>query len=119
MTSSVLYSAYSRSTIDTHTPDFEQFEELHMHNLDDKQPTRPGFEPSTSEFRATIGPNEPPGPARVLSDMASHQSTGKPSHIPLTDGNNIFWKPYCVRTREIYTRILDFGNNVLYIALTP
>ena len=30
-----------------------------MHNLDDKHPTRSGFEPSTSEFRATTGPNEP------------------------------------------------------------
>ena len=30
-----------------------------MHNLDDEHPTRPGFEPSTSVFRATTGPNEP------------------------------------------------------------
>ena len=30
-----------------------------MHNLDAKHPTRPGFEPSTSEFRATTGSNEP------------------------------------------------------------
>ena len=36
-----------------------------MHNvLDDKHPTRLGFEPSmpASEFRATTGPNEPSGP---------------------------------------------------------
>ena len=30
-----------------------------MHNLHDTDPTRPGLEPSTSDFRATIGPNEP------------------------------------------------------------
>ena len=29
-----------------------------MHNADDKHPTRPGFECSTSEFRATTGPND-------------------------------------------------------------
>ena len=32
-----------------------------MHNPDDKYPTRPGFEPSTSEFQATIESNEPSG----------------------------------------------------------
>ena len=31
------------------------------HNLDGKHPTRPGFEPSTWEFRAKAGPNEPSG----------------------------------------------------------
>ena len=36
---------------------FEQFGALHMHNLCDKYPTRPGFEPSNSEFRATTGSN--------------------------------------------------------------
>ena len=40
---------------------FEQFVALYMHNPDDKHPTRPGFEPSTSEFWATTGPNEPSG----------------------------------------------------------
>ena len=35
-----------------------------MHNCDDKYPTRPGFEASTSEFRATAGPDKPSGPAR-------------------------------------------------------
>ena len=29
----------------------------YMHILDDKYPCRPGFKPSTSEFRATIGSN--------------------------------------------------------------
>ena len=37
-----------------------------MYNLDDKHPIRPGFEPSTSEFRATTGSNAQSGPA-VLS----------------------------------------------------
>ena len=32
-----------------------------MHNPDDKYPTRPGFEPSTSEFQATTESNEPSG----------------------------------------------------------
>ena len=32
-----------------------------MHNLDDKYPALPGFEPSTSEFRATTGLNESSG----------------------------------------------------------
>ena len=31
---------------------------VYMQNSDDKHPTRPGFEPSTSGFRATTGPNE-------------------------------------------------------------
>ena len=42
-----------------------------MHNvLDDKHPTRLGFEPSmpTSEFRATTGPNEPSGTAGTRCD---------------------------------------------------
>ena len=30
----------------------------YMHNLDDKYPTRPGFEPRNPEFRATTGSNE-------------------------------------------------------------
>ena len=36
-----------------------------MHNPDDKHPTRPGFEPSTSEFQATIGANEPSAGALI------------------------------------------------------
>ena len=32
-----------------------------MHNPDDKYPTRPGFEPSTSESQATTKSNEPSG----------------------------------------------------------
>ena len=42
---------------------FEQFGALYIHNPDDKYPTRQGFKPSTSEFRATTGPNEPAWPA--------------------------------------------------------
>ena len=34
-----------------------------MHNLDEKHPTRPGLQPSTSEFRITNGPNEQSRPA--------------------------------------------------------
>ena len=37
-----------------------------MHNPDNKHLTRPGFEPSTSEFRPTTRPNEPPGPSNVF-----------------------------------------------------
>ena len=58
MTSRVLYSAHDHKqhcTLQT----FEQFGVLHMHNPDDKYPTQPGFEHSTSEFRATTGPNRP------------------------------------------------------------
>ena len=36
---------------------FEQFGARYMHSLDDKHPTRPGFKPSSSEFRATAGSN--------------------------------------------------------------
>ena len=42
---------------------FEQFGALYMYNLDDKHPTRPEFEPSTYEFRATTRSNETSGPA--------------------------------------------------------
>ena len=41
-----------------------------MHNLDDEHPTRPGFEPSTFAFQATTGPNEPLGPANIISSAA-------------------------------------------------
>ena len=43
---------------------FQQFGALYMHNLDDKHPTRPGLEPSSSEFRATAGSNGPSGRPR-------------------------------------------------------
>ena len=59
LTLTVLYSTqYHRqhSTLQA----FEQFGALYMHNLDDRYPTRPIFEPSTSEFRATTRSNEPP-----------------------------------------------------------
>ena len=36
-----------------------------MHHLDDKHPTRPGIKPSTSDFRATTGTNEPSGPEKT------------------------------------------------------
>ena len=39
-----------------------------MHNLDDQYPTRPGFQPSTSEFRATTGSNEPSGQAMEMRE---------------------------------------------------
>ena len=62
MTSRVLYSAqYHRQHCTLQA--FEQFEALYIHNIDDKCLTRPGFKPSTFEFRATTGSNEPSGPA--------------------------------------------------------
>ena len=39
----------------------EQFGALYMHSPDDGYPTWLGFEPWTSEFRATTRPNEPTG----------------------------------------------------------
>ena len=41
-----------------------------MHNLDDTNSTRPGFEPRTYELRATAGRNEPSGPATWTSNNA-------------------------------------------------
>ena len=38
---------------------FEQLEVLYIHNVDQKQPTRPGLEPGT-----TVGSNEPSGSDR-------------------------------------------------------
>ena len=53
----VLYSAqYHRQHYTLQA--FEQFGAFYMHNLDDKHPTRPEFEPSTSEFRSTTGLNK-------------------------------------------------------------
>ena len=49
---------------------FEQFGALYIHNLDDEHPTWRGFEPSTSAFRATTGPNEPSGPANIILSAA-------------------------------------------------
>ena len=37
-----------------------------MHNHDDKYPSRPGFEPSTSSFETPVDTNEPSGPASIL-----------------------------------------------------
>ena len=54
---------------------FEQLRALYMHNLDDKNPIRTGFEPSSSEFRATAGSNEPAWPARYKKRVES----GRPS----------------------------------------
>ena len=42
---------------------------LYMQNLDDTHPTRPGFETSTCESRATTGPDEPLGPANIISHL--------------------------------------------------
>ena len=44
---------------------FEQFGALYMHSLDNKHPTRPGYEPSTSEFLATTWPNPMQAKARA------------------------------------------------------
>ena len=50
MTSRVLYSAqYHRQHCTLQA--FEQFEALYIHNIDNKYLTRPGFKPSTFEFR--------------------------------------------------------------------
>ena len=57
MTSRVLYSAqYHRRHCTLHA--LEQFGALYMHSPDGKYSTWPGFETSTSEFRATNGSNE-------------------------------------------------------------
>ena len=58
MTSRVLHSAQYHRPHYTFQA-FEQLEAMYTQNFDDKHPTRPGFEPSTSEFRATTGSNEP------------------------------------------------------------
>ena len=60
MTPRVLYSAqYHRQHCTIQA--FGQFGALYMRNSVDKHTNRPGFEPSTSGFRATTGPNEPSG----------------------------------------------------------
>ena len=41
---------------------------IYIHNLDDKHPTRPEFEPSTAEFRATT----------VQLDLMSHRGLSMP-----------------------------------------
>ena len=71
MTSRVLYSTQFHRQQDTsHT--FEQFRTLYMNTLDDRQPTRPRFEPRrpTSEFRVTTGSNVPSRP--VECDYAQY-----------------------------------------------
>ena len=62
MTSRVLYSPqYHRQHCKLHA--FEQFGSLHMHNHDDKYPSRSGFEPGTPRLQALVDTNEPSGPA--------------------------------------------------------
>ena len=41
-----------------------------MHKLDDEHPIRLGFDPGTSAFRATTGPNELLGPANIILSAA-------------------------------------------------
>ena len=41
-----------------------------MQKLDDEHLTQPGFEPSTSAFRATTGPNEPSVPVNIILSTA-------------------------------------------------
>ena len=59
------------STIDS-TTHLEQFGALYMHILDEKHPTRPGFEPSTPGFRAATGLIEP-----SVERVYTHLSTRK------------------------------------------
>ena len=62
ITSRVIYSVlYYRQHCTLQA--FEHFGVLYMHNLNDNHPSRPRFEPSTIEFRATTVTNEPSGPA--------------------------------------------------------
>ena len=69
MMSRVSYHFIVYNTIDNCTCQaFEQFGALYMHNLDNKYPTRPGFEPSTAEFRATNRSN------KLKSDRQSPQN---------------------------------------------
>ena len=61
-TSRVLYSAkYHSQHCTLHA--FEQFGALHMHNHDDKYPSR--FEPDTPRLQAPVNTNEPSGPADI------------------------------------------------------
>ena len=65
ITSRVIYSAHCHihhCTLQV----FEQFGALYMHNLDDNHPNRPGFEPSSAEFRATAGLNGKSGRPRYF-----------------------------------------------------
>ena len=69
MTSKILYSSqYHRQHCALQA--FEQFGALYTHSLDGTHHTRPGFEASTSEFRATTGPNEPSGPVNIILPAA-------------------------------------------------
>ena len=48
----------------------------YTHNLDDKYPTRPGFEPIIFDFRGTNGSNEPTGPTPRIGYWASVEDGG-------------------------------------------
>ena len=59
-----------------------------MHNLDDKRPTRSGFEPSTSEFRATAEANKPSGPATYFSLPGTRRTENMGTiYLLVWDGN--------------------------------
>ena len=58
-----------------------------MHNPIDKHPTHPRFEPSTSEFRATTGPNEPLGAAAQTTASIECDMIQTDSDIRLTVKN--------------------------------
>ena len=69
MTSSALYSAQYHKQHYT-LKAYGQFGALYMQKLDDEHLTQPGFEPSTSAFRATTRPNEPSVPADIILSAA-------------------------------------------------
>ena len=75
----ILYSAeYIDNTV--HSIPFHSLEQSICTTPNDKNPTRPEFEPSTSEFQDTAGPNEPLEPACHLRTWAHI----KPTHLFLT-----------------------------------
>ena len=94
MTSRVIYSAqYHRQHSALQA--FKQFGALYRNNLDDTHPTRSGFETSTSEFRATTGPNKPSGPSKFFmrreSVIRNYSSIGgsSSSHYYPTNLNSL------------------------------
>ena len=92
------------STIDS-TTHFEQFGALYMHILDEKQPIRPGFEPSTPGFRAATGLIEP-----SVERVYTHLSTRKTLTQCCVNVGPRSW-PKIKTTLGIFSRLLGYNAN--------
>ena len=88
---------------------FKQFGALYVHNPDDKYPTRPGFEPSTSEFQATTESNEPSSRPTAKERYPSLKCDGL--------GPGAVVKSACLKSRRSQVRTLLWPISFIHLTI--